>query len=250
MSKEMLDMLLSRRTVREYTDRKIEKEDLDKILEAGMRASNCGNMQLYSTIVTRKQENKDALCKLHFGQPMVKNADVVLTVCADVNRFHKYCEIRNAKPSYNNFLWFQVSTIDATICSQAMVTAAEALGIGACYLGTVTYMAKPIAELLNLPKHVVPVTTITLGYPATMPELTERLPLEAVVHDEQYQDYTSEDLERLYEDFEKLPQIQNYIKESKQENLAKVFTEVRYPEKDSLTFSKAYMDFAKEQDMM
>ncbi|MEE0982879.1 MAG: nitroreductase family protein [Bacteroidales bacterium] len=250
MMKTELGNLLTRRTIREYSDRKIEQKDLESILESGMRASNCGNMQLYSIVVTRKQENKEALCKLHFNQPMVKNADVVLTVCADVNRFHKYCELRGAKPAYNNFLWFQVSTIDAVICSQAMVTAAETLGIGACYLGTVTYMAKPIAELLNLPKHVIPVTTITLGYPAVMPELTERLPLSAVVHDERYENYTEERLEELYADFERLPQIQNYIKESGQENLAKVFTEVRYPEKDSVVFSKAYMEFAKEQDMM
>ncbi|MEE1252206.1 MAG: NADPH-dependent oxidoreductase, partial [Bacteroidales bacterium] len=88
------------------------------------------------------------------------------------------------------------------------------------------------------------------GYPAVMPGLTERLPLSAVVHDEQYENYTEERLEELYADFERLTQIQNYIKESGQENLAKVFTEVRYPEKDSVVFSKAYMEFAKEQDMM
>ncbi len=250
MSKEFLKELLSRRTIREYSDKEIKQEDLETILQAGIRSSNCGNMQLYSVVVTRQEDKKEALCKLHFNQPMVKNASVVLTVCADVNRFHKYCELRGAKPAYNNFLWFQVSTIDATICSQAMVTAAETLGIGACYLGTVTYMAKPIAELLNLPKHVVPVTTITLGYPAQTPPLTERLPLEAVVHYEEYKDYTPERIEELYRDFEALPQIKEYIKQSGQENLAKTFTEVRYTEKDSLTFSKLYADFAKEQDMM
>ena len=175
---------------------------------------------------------------------------VVLTVCADVNRFHKYCELRGAVAGYNNFLWFQVSTVDATICSQAMVTAAESMGLGACFLGTVTYMAQPIAELLALPKHVIPVTTITLGYPAECPPLTERLPLEAVVHEEQYQDYDARRLETLYSDFEKLPQIQGYIKEAKQENLAKVFTEVRYTREDALKFSKSYMDFAKQQDMI
>lgn len=250
MSKELLDELLSRRSVRKYEKREIDEPTLEKILEAGVRSSNCGNMQLYSVIVTRKQENKDALCKLHFGQSMVRDASVVLTVCADVNRFHKYCELRGAKPAYNNFLWFQVSTVDATVCTQAMVTAAESFGIGACYLGTVTYMAKPIAELLNLPRHVIPVTTVTLGYPAEMPPLTERLPLSAVVHAERYEDYDNEKIESLYHDFEQLPQIRKYIEQSGQENLAKTFTEVRYPEKDSIAFSKSYADFAKEQDMM
>lgn len=250
MSKQELNTLLSRRTIREYSDKKISREDLDLILEAGIRASNCGNMQLYSIIETRQQERKDALCKLHFNQPMVSTADTVLTVCADVNRFHKYCEQRGAKPAYNNFLWFQVSTIDATICTQAMVSAAEALGIGACYLGTVTYMAEPIAELLKLPKHVIPVTTITLGYPAKTPALTERLPFKAVVHTEQYQDYSDEKIEEIYSDFEQLPQIKEYIRQAEQDNLAKVFTEVRYPERDSVAFSKSYMEFAKKQDMM
>ena len=74
--------------------------------------------------------------------------------------------------------------------------------------------------------------------------------MEAVVHEEQYRDYDSRRLEELYSDFEKLPQIQGYIKESKQENLAKVFTEVRYTKEDALKFSKSYMDFAKQQDMM
>ena len=250
MSKQELNTLLSRRTIREYSDKKISREDLDLILEAGIRASNCGNMQLYSIIETRQQERKDALCKLHFNQPMVSTADTVLTVCADVNRFHKYCEQRGAKPAYNNFLWFQVSTIDATICTQAMVSAAEALGIGACYLGTVTYMAEPIAELLKLPKHVIPVTPVTLGYPAKTPALTERLPLKAVVHTEQYQDYSDEKIEEIYSDFEQLPQIKEYIRQAEQDNLAKVFTEVRYPERDSVAFSKSYMEFAKKQDMM
>ena len=183
-----INTLLNRRTIRKYSDKAIEKETLDTILQAGVRASNCGNMQIYSIIVTQNQENKEALCKLHFNQPMVKDASVVLTVCADVNRFHKYCEQRNAPKSYDNFLWLNVSTIDATICTQAMVNAAEELGIGACYIGTVNYQAKEIAELLHLPKGVVPVTTITLGYPAENPPLTERLPLEAVVHYEEYED--------------------------------------------------------------
>ena len=54
MMKTELGNLLTRRTIREYSDRKIEQKDLESILESGMRASNCGNMQLYSIVVTRK----------------------------------------------------------------------------------------------------------------------------------------------------------------------------------------------------
>ena len=250
MEHKGINTLLNRRTIRKYSEKKIEKQTLDTILQAGVRASNCGNMQIYSIIVTQNQENKEALCKLHFNQPMVKEASVVLTVCADVNRFHKYCEQRNAPKSYDNFLWLNVSTIDASVCTQAMVSAAEELGIGACYIGTVNYQAKEITELLHLPKGVVPVTTITLGYPAENPPLTERLPLEAVVHYEEYEYYNEEKIEQLYEEFEQLPQIKKYIAESKQENLAQVFTNVRYTKKDAQYFSQKYKDFLKEQEMI
>ena len=145
--------------------------------------------------------------------------------------------------SYNNFLWLNVGTVDATICTQAMCDAAESLGLGICYLGTVTYMAEPIAEFLKLPKGVVPITTITMGYPKEKPELTERLPLQAVVHYESYKDYSAEDINELYKDFEDLPQIRKYIEESRQENLAQVFTNVRYKKEDALVFGKNYLEF-------
>lgn len=249
MENKNLNTLLNRRTIRKYSDRNIEKDTLDLILQAGIRASNCGNMQIYSIIVTQKQERKEALCKLHFNQLMVKDAPVVITVCADVNRFHKFCEQRNAPKSYDNFLWLNVATIDATICTQAMVNAAEELGIGACYIGTVNYQAKEVAELLHLPKGVVPVTTITLGYPSEIPPLTERLPMEAVVHYEEYEDYSKEKIEHLYEEFEQLPQIKKYIEEAKQENLAQVFTNVRYKKQDAEYFSEKYKNFLKEQEL-
>ncbi len=250
MESNKLNTLLNRRTIRKYSNKSIEKETLEQILQAGVRASNCGNMQIYSIIVTQEQSRKEQLCKLHFNQPMVKQAPVVITVCADVNRFHKFCEQRNAPKSYDNFLWLNVATIDATICTQTMATAAEELGIGICYIGTVNYQAKEIAELLNLPKGVVPVTTLTLGYPDENPAVTERLPLEAVVHYETYQDYSKERIEELYQEFEQLPQIKKYIEEAKQENLAQVFTNVRYKKQDAEYFSEKYISFLKEQEMI
>ncbi|MDR1725401.1 MAG: nitroreductase family protein [Bacteroidales bacterium] len=247
MQENIKKILLERRTIRQYSNKIISDEILNTILEAGVRASNCGNMQIYSIIVTKDETKKRELAKFHFNQPMVTQASVVLTVCVDVNRFEKWCRLRNAEPSYLNFLWFNIGTIDATIASQAMCVAAESYGIGICYLGTVTYMAKQIAEFLKLPKGVVPITTITLGYPAENPPLTERLPVEAVIHNEEYHDYSDNDIEKIYSDFENLPQSNNYVEENKQENLAQVFTNCRYKKEDSLSFGQSYFEFIKEQ---
>jgi nitroreductase len=247
MKDNMTKVLLQRKTIRKYSEQPISEQVLNTILEAGIRSSNCGNMQIYSIIVTKDKERKKHLAKFHFNQPMVEEAPIVITVCADVNRFEKWCEMRDAKPSYSNFLWLNIGTIDATIATQSMCIAAENLGLGICYLGTVTYMAAEIAEFFNLPKGVVPITTITLGYPVENPPLTERLPLKAVVHEEFYNDYSKEDIDNLYSEFELLPQSQAYVEENAQQNLAQVFTNCRYKEEDSLVFGKNYFDFLRKQ---
>jgi len=250
VERDKIKTLLQRRTIRKYSDKKISPETLNNLLEAGVRASNCGNMQVYSIIITQDQERKNELMKFHFGQSMVKEAPVVLTICADLNRFHKWCVQRGTTIEYDNFLWLNIATIDATIATQSICNAAEELGLGICYLGTVNYMAKQIGEFLNLPKYVVPVTTITIGYPSEEPPLTERLPLEAVLHYETYKDYSSEDIDRLYIPFEQLSQSKKYCLESNKENLAKVFTESRYKGEDNRAFSKAYFEFISEQGFM
>jgi len=108
-------------------------------------------------------------------------------------------------------------------------------------------MAKEIADFLQLPRGVVPVTTITMGYPAEIPPLTERLPLEAIVHKEIYNDFSDADIENLYAELEQLPQSKSYIKENNQKNLAQVFTNCRYKKEDNEAFSKSYYDYLKEQ---
>ena len=120
----MLDTILNHRTVRKYKDEPINDGDLEKILEAGVRASTTGNMQLYSIVVTRDQEMKEKLAPFHFNQKMVTEAPVVLTICADFNRFNKWCEARNAVPGYDNFLSFYTASIDAMLAAQNICVAA------------------------------------------------------------------------------------------------------------------------------
>lgn len=237
---------IERRTIRQYTSEPISEKTLNYILSCGQRASNCGNMQLYSIIVTQSKEGKSKLAPLHFNQPMVEKSAVVLTVCVDVNRFNKWCEINNAPKSLNNFLFFNVATIDAAICTQAMAQAAEEKGLGICYLGTVNYMVKEIAEALELPDGVVPVTCLTIGYPQQVPPMTERLSLASVVHYEQYKDYTPSNIKAMYEDIEANPANKDFVKENELDNLAQVFTQVRYPKQMNEDFSKKYEDYLKE----
>ena len=246
----MTDTILNHRTIRKYTDDPIPEVILDYILEAGTRASTTGNMQVYSIVVTTDESIKDELAPCHFNQPMVKQAPVVLTFCADFNRFNKWCRLRKAEPGYDNFLSFVTAAIDALLVAQNVCIAAEDAGLGICYLGTTTYMAGKIIEVLELPKGVVPLTTVTLGYPDEDPPQADRLPLEAVIHREKYRDYTEAAIEKHYQNKELIPTYQAFVKENNVESLAHVFTDVRYKKEDNILFSKKLIDILEQQEFM
>jgi len=246
----MFDTILNHRTIRKYKTDPIPDEILQYILEAGTRASTTGNMQVYSIISTTDDTIKEALSPCHFNQPMVKEAPVVLTFCADFNRFNKWCRLRKAEPGYDNFLSFFTAAIDALLVAQNVCIAAEDAGLGICYLGTTTYTAEKIIEILDLPKGVVPVTTVTVGYPDEFPELSDRLPMEAVVHHEKYSDYSDSDIDKLYQEKELITTYQEFVKESNKESLAHVYTDVRYKKDDNILFSNALLKVLKKQGFM
>jgi hypothetical protein len=181
---------------------------------------------------------------------MVTEAPVLLTFCADFNRFNKWCKLRKAEPGYNNFLSFMTAATDAIIAAQTTCIAAEAAGLGICYLGTTTYTANKIIELLKLPKGVVPVATISLGWPAETPDQVDRLPLEAVIHNEHYKDYDDQSIDSFYAGKESRPDSLQFIRENNKETLAQVFTEIRYKKADNVYFSVVLLQVLKDQGFL
>lgn len=242
------DYFANRKSVRNYKKLHIPEELLDSILERAMRAPTCGNMQLYSVIVTRDSDKLACLAKEHFNQPAATGADVILTVCADFNRFTEWCEASGAKPGYDNFHSFMMALTDAVIYTQQIVTIAEMEGLGTCYLGTVNYNAKQISELLDLPNLVVPVASISLGYPANQEnEQCERLPLEAVRHNEMYRHDSKEEIVNLFKAKDDFAPNKQFVEENKQESLAQVFTDIRYPESVNKAVSASFLDLLKKK---
>ena len=236
-----------RRTIRRYQEKDVTPELLNELMEIACRASTVGNMQTYSVVVTRDAAMKEKLSPAHFNQPMVKKAPVVLTFCVDLNRFSKWCEQRQAIPGYDNLQWFVTGAVDALLAAQTFCVAAEEKGLGICYLGTTTYNPNQIIDALQLPKLVFPITTITLGWPDELPEQVDRLPLEAILHQETYHDYSVEDIDRLYAYKESLPENLKFIAENNKETFAQVFTDVRYKKADSELFSEILLETLKKQ---
>lgn len=236
-----------RRTIRQYQEKDVSPEVLNELMEIACRASTVGNMQTYSVVITRDAAMKERLAPAHFNQPMVKKAPVVLTFCVDLNRFSKWCEQRQASPGYNNLQWFVTGAIDALLVAQTFCVAAEERGLGICYLGTTTYNPDQLIDVLNLPELVFPITTITLGWPDEMPEQVDRLPLEAILHQETYHDYSKDDIDRLYAYKESLPENKKFVEENAKETLAQVFTDIRYKKADNEHFSDVLWKMLKKQ---
>lgn len=228
-----MDCIKNRRTIRKYTQQEVPASLLNELLEESFRASTMGNMQLYSVVVTRDAEMKKKLAPAHFNQPMVTGAPVVLTFCADFNRFSKWCRLRKAEPGYNNPISFLNAATDALLVTQNFCTLAEEKGLGICFLGTTIYNPDQIVETLGLPQLVMPVATITVGYPDETPAQPDRLPLEGLVHEETYRDYTPDDIDRIYADKESLPENLHFVEINRKETLAQIFTDIRYKKADN-----------------
>lgn len=220
---------------------------LESILYSGTRASNTGNMQAYSMIVTSLEAQKVRLAKLHFNQSVALKAPVLVTFVADFNRFSRWCSYNQAQPGYANFHSFFTASIDALLAAQNVCVAAENHGLGICYLGTTTYNAREIIGELGLPQLTFPVTTVAMGYPDQQPGLTDRLPLKGIVHYGKYQDYSEARIRELYAYKENLEEMQQFVKENNKETLAQVFTEVRYKQEDNEFFSEKMLDTLKSQ---
>ena len=247
----MLENMKNRRTIRKYTTQDIPDALLNELLEVAARASNTGNMQLYSVVITRDKANKEKLAPAHFNQPMITAAPVVLTFCADANRFVKWAELRARSWDISrNWTRLWHDSLFLILDQQSFCTAAEEKGLGICYLGTTAYNADKIIDALSLPHLVVPIVTVTVGYPDGMPEQVERLPLGAVVHQEVYTDYTPASIDALYHDKEELEVNKQFVRENDKETLAQVFTDVRYTKANNEYFSDVLLKVLKGQGFL
>ena len=242
--------LKERKTIRKYAAKDVSDELLNALLEEAERTQTMGNLQLYSVVVTRSAEMKAKLAPAHFNQPMVEGAPVVLTFCADFRRTTVWAENRNATPGYDNFLSFMNAATDALLYCQTFCNIAEEQGLGACFLGTTVYMPQMIIDTLKLPKLVMPVATITLGWPDENPPQSDRLPLKAILHEETYTDYTPESINEFYSEKESLPENKHFVEINNKETLAQVFTDCRYTKKDNEAMSAGMIEALKKQGFL
>ena len=212
-----IELLLERASCRSYTDDPIPSETLDLVLEAGVRAASGGNLQPTSIIQIESQETKDWLAE-ECGQRFIAQAPVLLTFCIDWWRGKRWAELEMAPFSATrSFRHFWISFQDTIICAQNICTAADALGLGSCYIGTIIDLVPALCERLELPEGVFPVVLLTLGVPKRPPKTRRKLDPSVMVHQEHYHKLSDEELLAEFE--RKYP---GYRIEPTEERLAQV----------------------------
>ncbi|WEM45096.1 nitroreductase family protein (plasmid) [Photobacterium sp. DA100] len=255
---DILSHLHAHRSIRQYSEQPVSDDVLQQILQAGIRASSSGNMQSYSIIVTKDKGRREALFEPHMQQNMVVDAPVLLTFCADFRRMKKWLALNNAKPNFDNFMSFMIAAIDATLVSQNVAIAAEAKGLGLCYMGSTLANCDKIGEILELPSGVVPVVGYSLGYADEAPETRDRLPLSGLVHNETYHDHTDDEIQAIYHQREtdgwnrymSYPELKAKIEESDVQNLAQIYTSLKYTRDSHVGFSETVLHYLEKQGFM
>ncbi|MCH4890023.1 hypothetical protein EZV73_20760 [Acidaminobacter sp. JC074] len=184
---EVIKCLYERASVRSFTDQEVSEETLRTIIDAGCHAATGGNLQPYSIIEIRSEEKKQALMDTGVHQPIVKQAPVNLLFCIDWHRIEKWAKLHHAphvlRESYRHF-W--IAFQDTIIAAQNICTAADSLGLGSVYLGTVESCFDELRPMFNLPEGVFPVVILSLGYPKKYPEPASKLLYDNIVHKESY----------------------------------------------------------------
>lgn len=245
-----MESLKHRRSIRKYSDREVSDSLLKQLLQEAERTPTMGNLQLYSVVVTRDPQMKAKLAPAHFSQPMVEGAPVVLTFCADFRRTSLWAENRKAVPGYDNLLSFLNAATDTLIYCQTFTILAEEAGLGTCFLGTTVYQPEAIIDTLQLPRLVFPVATLTVGWPNETPAQSDRLPIDAILHSETYEDYTPQRIDAFYAVKEALPENQHFVDINHKETLAQVFTDIRYTKKDNEAMSAGLLEALRRQGFL
>jgi nitroreductase len=182
----VIDLLKSHRSIRKFTDQAIEPELFNELIAAGQAAATSSFLQGTTVVRIKKPETRAAIAKLAGGQVYVESAAEFMIFCADLKRSANYCDEYEKSFEGDYTEHFIIATVDVALMAQSMVTAAESVGLGICYIGGIRNDPAQVAQLLELPKGVYPVFGLCLGYPDQDPEVKPRLPLSVIVKEEVY----------------------------------------------------------------
>ena len=186
----VLECLFNHKSIRKYKDQPIEDEKLNYIINAAQRAPTWCNGEQVSIIAIKDKERKKIFENLCWGQKHISECSVFLIFCADFYRvslaFEKEGKNEEFKKYIAQFDPILIGSHDVGIAIQNAVVAAESLGLGTVDIGAIRTKIKEVTKELNLPKYVIPMIGLCVGYPDDNPGLKPRIPMKGVFFEEKY----------------------------------------------------------------
>jgi len=183
-----LRRVLMRRTQRRYDPRPVPDALVRLLLAAAASASSKSDFQQGSVLWLRDRARRDRLAALFPDMPWIGTAPVFLIFLGDARRLERLGELRGHQVANGALEGFFNATVDAALALQTCVLAAETLGLGTCPISVLRNRIGEVADILGLPDKVFPVAGLCLGYPAQAGFISMRLPLDATVHPDRYDD--------------------------------------------------------------
>jgi nitroreductase len=184
---ELFDLLMRRRSVRNFEDRPVPPNVLDRLLEAANNAPSGGNIQPLSIVVVEEAAARAELAEMVGEQPWVRNAPVSMVFCLDFHRVKRWASSFDVEFMGERALSsFIIAYADLMCAAQNVVVLAEAEGLGSVYVGTIQASMSRAREFFGMPDYVLPLMVLSLGYPKSAPRTIPKLATDVVVHRERY----------------------------------------------------------------
>ena len=193
MNNPILNLIHAHGSARKYKTDPVPTSVIETIIAAAQRASTSSNLQTYSVVAVLDEITRHRISAMCGDQEHIKQAPVFLAWCADLARLERVCQLRGYTQVVDYLESFLVAVVDTSIAAQNAALAAESLGLGICYIGSIRNNPPAMIELLDLPPLVFPLIGMTVGWPEKTHGIRPRLPLRAVLHWEHY-DRSGEDL--------------------------------------------------------
>lgn len=183
---DVIHLLQSHRSIRIFKNIPIKQSIVEELIRCGQAAATSSFIQACTVIQVSKGETREKIAQFSGNQSYVAKAPVFLVFCADMHRHQLACELHKVpmKSGYTEQLL--TASVDCALFAQNVVIGAEALGLGACYIGALRNDIAAVSSLLALPELVFPVFGLCLGYPVQAPEVKPRLPLSLTLKQNNY----------------------------------------------------------------
>lgn len=168
-----INNIMTRTSIRQYTNEAVSKADIETMLRAGMAAPTAVNRQPWHFVVVTKREQLSALAAANRGTNMATKAPLAIVVCGNLQK---------AMPGTGQGFWVQ----DCSAATENILLAANALGLGAVWTGLYPdeEHSKAVRDVLKAPEHIVPLCTIVIGHPAENPAPKDKWKPENVSYNE------------------------------------------------------------------